>query len=92
MGNPYLIAQINHYFKTGEGSEYPSLSQQIEWCQLLGDSLIASLGETRAMRIYRSIAPKFFNGFPGAKSIKIRLATELVDRNSLDQILKTIQF
>lgn len=92
MGNPYLITQINHYFKTGERLENPSLSQQIEWCQLLGDSLIASLGETRAMRIYRSIAPKFFNCFPGAKSIKIRLATELVDRNSLDQILKTIQF
>ncbi|MFA7032167.1 MAG: tRNA-dihydrouridine synthase family protein [Bacilli bacterium] len=92
MGNPFLIAQIKHYFETGEKLNDPSLAQQIEWCQSLGDSLIASLGERRAMKIYRGIAPKFFNGFPGAKSIKIRLASELVDRNSLKEILKAIQF
>ena len=43
------------------------------------------------MRIYRGIATKFFSGFPGAKAVKIKLATELTDLNSLKRILNSIQ-
>ena len=83
VGNPYLITQIKHYFETGERLPDPSLKEQIDYCYALADSLIKDKGEARAMRIYRGIAPKFFNGFPNAKQIKIKLAQELVNKQSL---------
>lgn len=92
MGNPFLITQIKHYFETGERLPNPSLSQQIQWCRDLGDSFIDSMGESNAMRVYRGIATRFFSGFPGAKEIKARLSTELVDKHSLDAILDSIHF
>lgn len=90
MGNPFLIKQINHYFRTGEKLANPSIEQQKQWCLELGQALVKTMGELRAMRVYRSIAPKFFNGFPGAKTIKVRLATELTDLDSLKAILNSI--
>ncbi|HNX16487.1 MAG TPA: tRNA dihydrouridine synthase DusB [Bacilli bacterium] len=92
MGNPFLITQIDHYFKTGEKLPDPTMAEQVKWCLELGQSLINFFGESRAMRIYRSIAPKFFSGFPGAKTIKTRLATELTDFDSLKAILQSIVF
>ena len=87
MGNPYLITQIDHYYKTGEKLEGPSVKEQIDWCQELGDYLIKEKGEGKAMRLYRGIASKFFSGFPNAKAIKNRLSTELNTREDLEKIL-----
>lgn len=92
MGNPFLIKQIDHYYRTGEKLPSPSPEQQKQWCLELGQMLTTTLGELRAMKIYRGIAPKFFNGFPGAKAIKVRLATELTDLDSLKMILNSIHF
>lgn len=91
MGNPFLIRQIDHYFRTGEKLSDPTIEQQKQWCLELGEILTRSMGELRAMRIYRGIATKFFSGFPGAKAVKIKLATELTDLNSLKRILNSIQ-
>lgn len=92
MGNPFLIKQIDHYYRTGEKLSSPTLKQQKQWCLELGQILTKTMGELRAMKIYRGIAPKFFNGFPGAKAIKVRLATELTDQDSLKMILNSIHF
>ena len=87
VGNPYLLKQINHYLETGERLENPSLKEQLQYCQELGEMIAKDKGEERGMRIYRSIASKFFNGFPNSKRIKVRLTTELVDLKSLNEIL-----
>lgn len=87
IGNPYLVTQINEYYKTGIKLENPTLKEQINWCIELADFLIKEKGETKAMMIYRSMAPKFFNGFPNAKMLKVALATKLVSRDSLVKIL-----
>ena len=92
MGNPFLIKQIDHYYRTAEKLPSPTLEQQKQWCLELGQILTKTMGELRAMKIYRGIAPKFFNGFPGAKAIKVRLATELTDQDSLKMILNSIHF
>ena len=88
IGNPYLCTQINEYFKTGKRLENPTLDDQIKWCVELADFLIEEKGEAKAMMIYRSIAPRFFTGFPNAKQIKVALATKLVSRDSLLKILE----
>ena len=87
MGKPYLLKQISHYFKTGERLPDPSLKEQLEWCYELGEEIAKEKGEDTGMRVYRSIAPKFLNGFPNSKSYRVRLVTELDSLESLKRIL-----
>lgn len=91
MGNPTLIKQIDSYYRNGERIESASLKEQIDYCLELADYLIEEKGESLAMRIYRSIAPKFFNGFANCKKYRTRLVTELVSRKSLVGILEEIK-
>lgn len=91
VGNPWLIKQIDTYYRTGERLEPVDILTQIDYCLSLADHLIAEKGEITAMRIYRGIASKFFSGFRNAKVYKNRLSTELVDRNSLVKILEDIK-
>ena len=91
VGNPYLITQINEYYKTGERLPNPSLKEQIKWCLDLADYLIKEKGEDRAMRIYRGIASKFFFGFSNVKVIKARLSNEIKTRSDLVAILEDIK-
>ena len=88
VGNPFLLKQINQYFEDGTRLESSSLKEQIEYCLQLGEMIIKEKGEEVAMRVYRGIAPKFFNGFANMKKYKNRLVTELVTLESLKMILK----
>ena len=91
VGNPWLIKQIDHYFRTGERLENVDMLTQVDYCLSLADSLIKEKGEAVAMRVYRGIASKFFNGFRNVKTYKARLSMELVDRASLVKILDEIK-
>ena len=91
IGNPWLVKQINHYFRTGERLENVDVLTQIEYCLSLADFLIKEKGEATAMRVYRGIASRFFSGFKNAKAFKARLSTELTDRASLVKILDDIK-
>lgn len=91
VGNPFLITQINEYYKTGEKLPNPSLKEQIKWCLELADKFIEEKGEGKAMRIYRGIASKFFSGFPNAKQVKARLSNDLITRENLVQILEDVK-
>lgn len=87
LGNPYLLTQIKTYFETGERLDNPSFKEQKKYCLELCKSMIEEKGEKKALMIYRSIAPKFFLGFPNAKQLRIRLATELFTFENLVSIL-----
>ncbi len=91
VGNPWLIKQIDHYYRTGERLEGVDILTQIDYCLSLADHLIEEKGEITAMRIYRGIASKFFSGFRNAKLYKGRLSSELTDRESLVRILNDIK-
>ena len=90
IGNPYLLKQINQYFKDGTRLESPSLKEQLKWCKELGEMIVEEKGEFTGMRVYRAIAPKFILGIPNAKKYKVRLCTELETIDSLNHILKDI--
>ena len=90
IGNPYLLKQINEYFRNGKRLENPSLKEQLKWCKELGEMIVEEKGEFTGMRVYRAIAPKFIQGIPNAKKYKVRLCTELTTLDSLNQILKDI--
>ena len=88
VGNPFLIKQIQTYFETGERLPNPSFLEQCEYCLELAKSMIEEKGELTAMRIYRSIAPKFFSGFANSRILRTVLATSLTDYASLVRILE----
>ncbi|MBR0440294.1 MAG: tRNA-dihydrouridine synthase family protein, partial [Bacilli bacterium] len=44
VGNPYLLKQIDNYFKTGERLSDPSLKEQLEWCKTLGEEVAKDKG------------------------------------------------
>ena len=90
VGNPFLLKQINEYFKTGERLESPSLLEQLKWCLELGQMVVKEKGEDRGMRIYRAIAPKFIQSVPNSKQYRLRLSSELTSLDSLNQILNDI--
>ena len=88
VGNPFLIKQIQKYFETGERLPNPSFLEQCNYCLELAKSMIEEKGELTAMRIYRSIAPKFFSGFANSRILRTVLATSLTDYASLARILE----
>ena len=88
VGNPFLIKKIQTYFATGERLPNPSFLEQCNYCLELAKSMIDEKGELTAMRIYRSIAPKFFSGFANSRILRTVLATSLTDYASLVRILE----
>lgn len=88
MGNPFLITQIKTYFATNERLPNPSFLEQCAYCLALAKSLIEEKGELNAMRVYRSIAPKFFSGFANSKVLRTILSTSLTTYQSLVNILE----
>lgn len=91
IGNPYLITQIKHYLETKERLESPSFVEQKNYCLELAKYLIEEKGEDKAMRVYRSIAPKFFSGFPNSKELRVLLSTSLDSYQSLEKCLNDYQ-
>ena len=87
VGNPFLITQIKHYYETGERLPNPSFLDQCEYCLALARSMIEEKDEFTAMRIYRGIAPKFFQGFANSRTLRTVLATSLTDYASLIRII-----
>jgi len=91
VGNPYLVTQIDHYFKTGEKLPDSTLDKQLEYCLKLADLLIEEKGEKRAMSIYRGIASKFISSIPNSKKYRLKLSNQINTREDLVQILNEIK-
>ena len=87
VGNPFLITQIKTYFETGKRLLNPSFLEQCNYCLELAKAMVEEKGELTAMRIYRSIAPKFFSGFANSRTLRTVLATSLTTYQSLVNIL-----
>ena len=86
VGNPSLISNINNHF-LNKDHVAPTLDDQISFCLELAKDLIQEKGEEIAMRVYRGIATKFFDGLPHSKIIKSRLSTELKTYADLENII-----
>ncbi len=91
LGNPYLIKQIDYYFKTGKKLNNPTLQDQINYLRLFAHKLVTLKGEYTAIHELRGIAPHFFKGYSNTKKIKLKLSTEIETFNDLEELLKEIQ-
>ena len=91
VGNPYLLTQIDRYFRTGERLRSPKVSQQIDWCLQFMEMLIDEIGEEKAMRKMRCFAPRFIAGCHYSRAHRNNLATNVTDRDSLLLFLENIR-
>lgn len=91
VGNPYLVTQIDRWFREGARLPNPTVSQQVDWCKDLADLMYAEKGDEVASKKMRSIAPKFIVGCRRSREFRYRLATEIDTRGDLDRILEEVR-
>ena len=91
VGNPYLVTQIDRWFRDGSRLPNPTMSQQVDWCMELADLMYAEKGDEVASKKMRSIAPKFVVGCRKSREFRYRLATEIDTREDLDRILEEVR-
>lgn len=88
IGNPRLVAQIHEYYESGKRLPNATLEEQAQYALELAREMIEDKGEEMAMRIYRSIGPKFFNGFANCKKVKTAITTSITTYQELENIIK----
>lgn len=90
MGNPHLVKQIDHYYKTGEILGSVTLKDQIEHLRVFADLLVKEKGEKTAISNLRGIASHFLSGFPHTKQFRIKISQEMTRLSDLNHILDEI--
>ncbi len=90
VGNPFLVTQVDRYFRTGERLPNPTVRQQAEWCIQLMESLSKNMDEDTLIRKMRCYAPKFIAGCHGCREHRLKLATMTDSRESLIHMLDSI--
>ncbi len=92
VGNPFLVTQIDRYFRTGERLENPTVHEQVEWCIRLAEMILDEKGEDAGIRKLRSIAPKFIAGCHRSREYRLRLATQTVSMENMVSILDELDW
>lgn len=90
LGNPYLITQIDYYFKKGEKLPSPSLKQNVEYMLEHYKALKELKGEYTAIKEMRGIAPFYLKGYPNTKNLRIKLSTSIQNEEEFYSILEDI--
>ncbi|MCQ2752690.1 MAG: tRNA-dihydrouridine synthase family protein [Bacilli bacterium] len=91
LGNPYLITQIDKYLSKKIKLSDISPRENIKYCRKLSRQLIQEKGEKTGVSILRSIAPKFIDGFKGAKTWRNKIAQTIKSQEDLETILTQIE-
>lgn len=76
IGNPDLLARIEHYCSTGEIIEEPSLEEKIEILKQHLDMEIALRGEEFGIKFMRKFYPFYIKGARGCSEFRYNLVRE----------------
>lgn len=76
IGDPTLIARIEHYLKTGEKLPIPPLEERVEMLKFHLDEEIKLRGENVAIKFMRKFYPYYLAGFKNAKVLRSKLVLE----------------
>ena len=87
IGNPTLVRQINEYYKSGVRLAGATLDEQKKYCYELAKEMIEEYGEDKALRIFRTIGPRFFNGYSNSKAIKSKITLGVTTLDELKEVL-----
>ena len=72
LGNPFIFAQIDHYFKTGQTLCVPTAQQRVEACLAQLAYAAAQKGEKLACVQMRKHAAYYLKGLAGAAPVRAR--------------------
>jgi tRNA-dihydrouridine synthase B len=86
LGDPTLIARVEHYFKTGEKLPVPTLEEKIANIKKHLMREIKFRGEDVGIKFVRKFYPYYVNGFSGAS----RYRGELVLLDNIDEIMRKL--
>lgn len=86
IGDPTLIARIDHYLKTGEKLSTPPLEERVEMLKFHLDEEIKLRGENVAIKFMRKFYPYYLAGFKNAKVLRSKLVLE-EDYNKIIELL-----
>ena len=87
FGNPWIFRDINHFLKTGERLEAPSMEEKISKCLEHGSRLLAYKGEFTAMREMRRHTGHYIKGMKGAAALRVEIS-KIETFNDLKTILE----
>ena len=76
IGDPTLIARIEHCLKTGEKLPIPPLEERIEMLKFHLDEEIKLRGKNVAIKFMRKFYPYYLAGFKNAKALRSKLVLE----------------
>ena len=82
MGNPWIIHQVDHYLKTGELLDDPTIDDKINMIKKHAHKLISLKAEKVAIREMRGHASWYLKGIKGANKFKVKLQ----EINTLDDL------
>ncbi len=91
LGNPFLITQIDHYFKTKEKLPNPTLKENLEYLKEHYKQLKQLKGENIAVREMRGLAPHYLKSYPNMKKWRNLLASTITTEKDLFDILQRIE-
>lgn len=86
IGDPTLIARIEHYLKTGEKLPIPPLEERVKMLKFHLDEEIKLRGENVAIKFMRKFYPYYLAGFKNAKVLRSKLVLE-EDYNKIIELL-----
>jgi tRNA-dihydrouridine synthase B len=70
LGNPWLLRQIDHYFKTGEKLGNPSVFERLDMCVRHAKELCKIMEEKTAIKEMRTHACYYIKGLPNSCLLK----------------------
>lgn len=76
IGDPTLIARIEHCLKTGEKLPIPPLEERVEMLKFHLDEEIKLRGKNVAIKFMRKFYPYYLAGFKNAKVLRSKLVLE----------------
>ena len=91
VGNPWLVRQIDQYFRTGERLEDASVHDQLSYARTYAYLLIKEKGETLAFKELKGILPHFFSGFPGYRKFRLSITTNMNNVEDMEAIFRGIE-
>ena len=75
LGNPWIFGRIDHYLKTGEILEEPSLEEKLDVLKEHFELLLENKGEYTATREIRKFVAWYVKGIPDARKFKEKMNT-----------------
>ena len=73
MGNPFIFQQMNHFLRTGQQPEEPSVADKMAMARLHAQLVVEEYGEERGVVRMRKYLGWYARGFKGASALRPRL-------------------